>query len=269
MVGAVSNPWLPVILRIFCAVGISAGIESDIRAVSPLDCQPAEESKSTDKALRPYSQGPMQAADFRMRPPTPLPSDLRSRTETDIHWKFEFRQTSVARAPAARSETARTRTARTRTAHTVRLELTSICVFSVVLPDECWSIEPGNKRLLDHSQGHLDITEAFARELQVALRKEIREGKALYSQGDNESQARLDLERQIQKRLEAGRYELLEQHRNFDRDTDHGRNSEELSKLRKKQRKRLQEFSEPPPEKPAETPAETPAEKPSQRQPIP
>src|SRR5688500_3287238 len=100
---------------------------------------------------RPYSAGPLTAADFRAEPDLSQP--YAAWTSVEMQFRFAYRY-------------------RTQNKQTV-VTLTEVDVWSEVERDKSWNRRPRDPVLLDHEQGHFDITHAHALEAQATLRKSL------------------------------------------------------------------------------------------------
>ena len=197
------------------------------RIAAILACLTAQtvSSGQTAPASKPrsYATGPLTAADFQAPVPAKPPEGIQALTETEVNWQIEY-------------STRRER-------NSWFAELRRVQVYATVRPDHSWNSDPRSSLLLDHGQGHFDLTQGFALEWQRRLREEIADGTPLTGRGETSSKAIADLDQQLRRRVDADRYLLEERHQIYDRETDHGRRAAELMKHREQQRHRLLELN--------------------------
>jgi hypothetical protein len=156
---------------------------------------------------RRYADGPLGPADFRAAVPDPQPVKdgvkLRAMTDVEIRYMTRYRWDEP-------------------TPGKVSARLTRFDCFAQLLPDKCWIKEPDELRLLDHEQGHFDITEINARRAQKSFDKLIAD-QGLVGYGSDERSAVADLDKKVhdemQKVFDRERDEQIE----YDRATNHGR----------------------------------------------
>ena len=148
---------------------------------------------------RNYADGPLTAKDFR----APIPGFVEFRgqkalTTTDFRYDFQYRLYRSRRLTTAR--------------------LSSIDIRAVVIPSQCWNREPENSRLMDHEQGHFDLTYIAA----LRARLDFSTSKSLAGGGVNDEQAIKDLRQQLDRRFRLLREELRSAHVEYDEITRHG-----------------------------------------------
>jgi hypothetical protein len=135
----------------------------------------------------------------------------------------------------------------------MRAQLTAIDIFAVLVKDKSWNKKPQDTGLLDHHQGHFDLTQIAAYELQLELREALqKERLSLVGEGKSEPEATQDLLKKIEKRMATRIAELVHEHRYFDIETRYGTNAEVERSQREKQKDKLAELQEQL--KPAATP---------------
>lgn len=171
---------------------------------------------------RAYQTGPLTALDFQAPVPANPPRGIESLTDTDVQWKLDYSLRRERNAWLA--------------------ELRRVQLYAMVRPDHCWNTTPDDPRLLNHGQGHFDLTQVFALEWQKRLLDEITDGVPMTGRGDTAKNAVAELEKKLTQRIEADRYLLRERHEQYDRETDHGRKLEALNQHRQQQRSRLREL---------------------------
>src|SRR5205814_1087933 len=107
----------------------------------------------------------------------------------------------------------------------------------------CWNKAPMDLRLLDHEQGHFDISELNARKAQKKFDKLIAD-KALVGHGRDERSAIADLDKQIHEEMKSIFAQENDEQIEYDRATNHGRDFPAQAKERKLLDERLKQ-SEP------------------------
>ena len=191
-----------------------------------------DKKKPTDAelALRPYGNGPLTAADYRCPPPNPVPQKngvtLAAMTYTSIHYNIRYRWKE------AKSKR-------------IEARLTSFDVTAEVDRRQSWNTRPTDDRLLDHEQGHFDLTELWARRIQKKFNDLISTG-AIVGHGTDEATAVADLDQQVDTRVQ----ELLDlEHKEqdqYDITTHHGTFHKSQADERQKQLAALHDKSPPP-----------------------
>ncbi len=176
---------------------------------SPLESSPAS-------APRTYADGPLAPADFKAAVPDPQPVKdgvkLRAMTDVEIHYSTRYRWEGT-------------------TSGEVSAWLTRFDCESMLMRDKCWNKEPDDLRLLDHEQGHFDISEINARKAQQHFKQLIAD-KTLVGHGADERSAMANLDKQVhdemQKVFDREQAEQIE----YDRATRHGRDFAAQAKQR-------------------------------------
>jgi hypothetical protein len=191
-----------------------------------------EKKKPTDAdlALRPYRNGPLTAADYRCPPPNPAPQKngvaLAAMTYTSVHYNIRYRWREVKPSK-------------------VEARLTMFDIVAEVDRRQSWNTRPTDDRLLDHEQGHFDVTELWARKIQKKFNELISSG-AIVGHGDDEASASADLNQQVDSRVQ----ELLDlehkQQDQYDVATHHGTYHKSQAEERQKQIAALHEKTPPP-----------------------
>jgi len=182
-----------------------------------------------DLALRPYGNGPLTAADYRCPPPNPVPQKngvaLAAMTYTSIHYNIRYRWKE------AKSKK-------------VEARLTIFDVTAEVDRRQSWNTRLTDDRLLDHEQGHFDLTELWARRIQKKFNDLISAG-AIVGHGADEATAVADLDQQVDTRVQ----ELLDlEHKEqdqYDITTHHGTFHKSQADERQKQLAALHDKSPP------------------------
>jgi Bacterial protein of unknown function (DUF922) len=191
-------------------------------SIGSLDC--AGIAADAD-APRKYADGPITPADFRAAVPDPPPVKdgvkLRAMTHTEIRYSTRYRWDEAKAGKVA--------------AWLTRFECSA-----QLDRDQCWNNAITDLRLLDHEQGHFDITEINARRAQKKFDQLIGD-KALVGHGRDEKSAVADLNKQIQDQMaqifDKERDEQIE----YDKATNHGRDFAAQAKQRGLQHDQLKE----------------------------
>jgi hypothetical protein len=165
---------------------------------------------------RTYADGPLAPADFRAAVPEPQPvkDGVKLRAMTDVEIRYTTRYRWDEPMPG-----------------NVSARLTRFDSQAVLLPDKCWNKEPDDLRLLDHEQGHFDITEINSRRAQKRFDQLIAD-QGLLGYGSDERSAVADLDKKVhdemQKIFDRERDEQIK----YDRASNHGRNFAAQAKQR-------------------------------------
>lgn len=181
-----------------------------------------------DADPRPYKDGPLSADDFRHPVPDPRPEKdslrLRATTWTWVHYNTQHEWREVKK-------------------DTYVAKLTGIEVIATVERGKSWNHSPHDAKLLDHEQGHFDISELTARR---ALRKinGLIAGQGITGHGHDQASAIADLSRQV-KAIMQGFFDQEDQEQaQYDRVTHHGTVPATQAEQRKKQRAELKELAD-------------------------
>ncbi|HEV2973320.1 MAG TPA: DUF922 domain-containing protein [Pirellulales bacterium] len=185
--------------------------------------------KAADKAgdsSRKYADGPIVPGDFKAAVPDPTPVKdgvkLRAMTHTDIRYSTRYRWDESN--PGM-----------------VSAWLTRFDCYAALVCDKCWIKEPMDLRLIDHEQGHFDITEINARRAQKKFDQLIAE-KGLVGHGHEEASAVADLNRQVDDQMQQVFDKERDEQIEYDRVTNHGRNHSAQAEQRQIQLDRLREL---------------------------
>ena len=185
---------------------------------------------------RRYQEGPLTVRDFRGKVPRNVKDKVNSLlafTKTDFRysWKLTFSR-------------------RNRKHY---LTATTIDLYSVMLPQHSWNRAPRDRRLLDHEQGHFDITEVQIRKAILQL-KDASSRRLFRSSGNSRARAVRRFEENLTRFLEPFVTASRKQHELYDKVTTHGRNRAAQDHERSKQKRELQRLGEqirsrePPPQ---------------------
>jgi len=190
--------------------------------------------KPTDAelAMRPYGDGPLSAADYRCPPPNPLPQkngvQLSAMTFTSLHYNTRYRWREVQ-------------------PEKFEVRLTHFDIVAEVDRRQSWTIRPTDERLLDHEQGHFDVSELNARRIQKKFNELISSG-AVVGHGSDEATAVADMDQQVDSRVHDFLAQERKQQDQYDITTHHGTYHKSQAEERQKQLAALHDKS-PPPEK--------------------
>jgi hypothetical protein len=169
-----------------------------------------------DDSARKYADGQLAPADFRAAVPEPQPvkDGVKLRAMTDVEIRYTTRYRWDEPTPGK-----------------VSARLTRFDCQAVLLLEKCWNKEPDDLRLLDHEQGHFDITEINARRAQKRFDQLITD-QGLLGYGSDERSAVADLDKKVhdemQKIFDRERDEQIK----YDRATNHGRSFAAQAKQR-------------------------------------
>ena len=205
--------------RLRFAVCLIAGL---IAAGSP--CSHVWSAPPATSQPRTHSQGPLTADDFLGAPPkeTRLLGGTLSAmayTATDIHYTYRYRTERRERKWSA--------------------VLTEFDAFGVMLPDQSWNLRKGDRQLMDHEQGHLDLAEMWARRARAELLKAIARGE-IRETGETAEAAVKSLRADTQRRARKFRDVLLEAHRSYDQVTRYGTLRDKQAEQRKQQARAIE-----------------------------
>ena len=182
---------------------------------------PNHRQAAAKQAARRYAEGPLRVTDFRAAPPTePVPGSpsLQAFTQTDFRFTWKY---TISR--------------RNRRFH---LKATTIDLYGVVVRDRSWNRAPDNQRLLDHEQGHFDITETAIRQARLKLQEPMSR-RLIRASGNTLKRALRRLEENVLQFLEPFAAETRKRHTHYDRVTGHGKNSAAQHRERMRQKNDL------------------------------
>jgi hypothetical protein len=154
-----------------------------------------------DPAPRHHETGPLTAADFA----APAPADRGGRlasTHTGFDYTFKYRGTTTDKG--------------------VRLVATEFNVRAAVVPGKSWNLAPADARLMDHEQGHFDITELHARNWRRQAADQIAR-QALVGEGATQDAAYRALQERFEAELRSINKVWEAEQILYDKETDHGR----------------------------------------------
>jgi hypothetical protein len=183
-------------------------------AAAPATCEVAGQSDRRD-----YEEGPLSSADFTAAIPAETGGKL-AYTTTELIYDLTYRYSGRGR----RFE--------------VRIE--SLKVRAVVVRSESWNRSPKNRQLMDHEQGHFDLTYIGAlrfRSRFAGVQRPIGTGASL-------DEAVRNLRDKVDLAMRDSNEQLKQDHRDYDRLTDHGMRLNEQSEHRRLQKAKIEELIE-------------------------
>jgi len=210
----------PALSRCFLAlVALTCLGACGIGRVARADDGDKKKSSDSDLAMRPYRSGPLTAADFRCPPPNPVPQKngvyLSAMTYTSLRYSTRYRWHDL---PSGEIE-----------ARLIHFE-----IVAEVDRQHSWTTRPTDERLLDHEQGHFDVTEIWGRKIQKKFNDWIADG-AIVGTGADKAAAIADLNQRVDRRVQ----DLLDQEHKaqdqYDIATRHGTNHKAQADERQKQ----------------------------------
>lgn len=182
---------------------------------------PSEDEKST----RGYEQGPLTFDDFQGKPPDRSQSLSGKRplvyTATECRYTYRCKFEQVG--------------------NQVRATLTECEFVAVLLPSQSWIVVRDDLRLLDHEQGHFDITQAIAMRGQALFARQFRDGRPLTVSAPTKAAAGQLLEAKLKEVSLPLMDELYELHRVYDAETKNGTVPDQQAEHRRRQKQQLAE----------------------------
>ena len=161
------------------------------------------DEKTPDTANeRPYSDGPLTPGDFRGPIPKEPPPHTQAVTEVAFRWKTEYRYTTLNGSTVAK--------------------LTRVTFHAMVQRDKSWNMRKDDRYLLSHEQGHFDISQMHAIEMELKLTHVIHDGKPLIGKGPDVAAAARDLEDKVRAFAETEAAVHRERQVKYDAATDGG-----------------------------------------------
>jgi len=167
---------------------------------------------------RPYEDGPLTAGDYRTEPPED-DGGLDAFTTTDLRFRYEYRSRTTPRR--------------------VTIWTTKIMADAVVVPGKSWNRRPEDTRLLDHEQGHFDLSYIAALRARLHF---ARQGRITATAASSEDAVR-GLEKEIQRQMQEFVDAVLSEHHEYDRRTRHGLDRRAQLKERESQREEIARLS--------------------------
>ena len=177
---------------------------------------PGQEANGGSKPDRRYDNGPLTEADFRGKTPTEgelAGSPFQAFLFMDITWTSQYRSAGRGRSVSA--------------------FLTQFEATAVSNPAKSWNHwGKKNPDLLDHEQGHFDITQIHAERLELKMRKLLAVKKPPGGTGESEAAAVEALNALLDKECRTAKAAADEENREYDRLTVHGGELEKQRELR-------------------------------------
>jgi hypothetical protein len=169
---------------------------------------------------RPYPDGPLSAEDFQATPADRSP--LTAYTMTDLRWDYRYQYQ--------------------RTGRTVVAFLKDVTINAVVVASQSWNRRPGDKRLLDHEQGHFDLAWIVALQARLHFAEEY-QVRRLTATGATSEIALENLRRKVDGEMRAAQERLIADHAEYDRVTRHGLDRAAQAEQRKSQGAAIQKLT--------------------------
>ena len=167
---------------------------------------------------RVYEEGPLTASDYKMA----VPADdqgLDATTTTELRYHYNYRSRITPRRVTAWT--------------------TEIRVDAVVIPAKSWNELLQDKRLMDHEQGHFDLTYIAAMQARLHFAQQGR----VSAVAATEEQAAEAIRKKIHEQMQAFSVKLFGIHLAYDQQTHHGLKRAEQQAERKKHRDQIEELS--------------------------
>ncbi len=166
---------------------------------------PSERACSADR-FRKYTDGPLTVKDFQGQVPDRRADadGFRPNALTVVSLRFELKYDGDV------------------TASGTVVRLRDIEVYAVVITNKSWNTAKFDKELLDHEQGHFDITQACALEAQLELNKLLRSGRPPLGIGRDRESALDDLLAKVQKVIDEHTDVAFKLNKQYDEETNHG-----------------------------------------------
>lgn len=166
---------------------------------------------------RDYEEGPLGAADFTAAIPADTSGKL-AYTTTELIYDLTYRYTGRGN----RFE--------------VRIE--SLKVRAVVVRSASWNRRPRDSQLMDHEQGHFDLTYIAA----LRFRSRFAGVQRSTGTGTGLDEAVQNLRDKVDRAMRESNEQVKQDHRDYDRITDHGIRLKEQSEQRRLQKEKIQEL---------------------------
>lgn len=210
-----SRIWLPLTGMILACAAAQAA------------AQPPDSKESKPKEERLYDDGPLILADFRGQPPDrnkAIGSPFDAYVSAEIVWTNRFRSQPRGKGFVA--------------------QLTDFEAHAILEREKCWHRWKGepDQRILDHEQGHFDITQCHALRLQQRMRKLISQKKPPIGKGSTIEEAVEDLNRELKAAGTLAKQESNAENMQYDADTNHGNTAEKQQELRRVQLETLRKL---------------------------
>lgn len=190
----------------------------------------AEPASAPSPSMRRYADGPLTADDFRGAAPENRPKvgriEMLATTYTDIRYEYRLRTENVGGRNQA--------------------TMVEVRFHSVVQRDRSWNVRPDDQALMDHEQGHFDLTELYVRRAQARFDPLIAQGRPRGS-GADEAAAVQAMLAAFQAELDVVFEEMQAEHKRYDSETRHGSQIDQ----QRAWNRRFADLLKPAPTKPA------------------
>ena len=187
-----------------------------------------QEANGGSKPDRRYDSGPLTETDFRGKTPTEgelAGSPFQAFLFMDITWSSQYRSAGRGR--------------------TVSAFLTQFEATSVSNPAKSWNHwGKRNPDLLDHEQGHFDITQIHAQRLELKIRKLLAAKKPPAGTGESEASAVESLNALLDKECRAAKAASDEENHEYDRLTMHVGELDKQRELRHVHHEKLKKLAD-------------------------
>jgi hypothetical protein len=217
--GVRSRMWMALLGLAFASV---AAVRCTVAQV------PGQEANGDSRPDRPYDGGPLTEADFRGKPPTDGKqpgSPFQAYLFLDIKWSCQYRTAVRGRIVTA--------------------YLTQFEAIAATNPAKSWTRwGKKNPDLLDHEQGHFDITQIHALRLEIKLRKLLAAKKPLAGTGESKAAAAEALNEVLDQECKAAKAVSDQENVEYDRVTTHGTVLEKQRELRRVHQETLKQLTE-------------------------
>lgn len=171
---------------------------------------------------RKHRDGVLTVDDFRAKIPNGF-EDLDAIVHTQLSFRYTFRTVPVEDG--------------------VKVVCTQVACNAEQVPGKSWIrlADESNsdvEALLDHEQGHFDLSQLMAKKAQLRL-KYLTRKKKLVGRGADETAAEAELARKIQAQLSPFERQLMSVNSEYDKETEHGQIKAAQKKARRKQKEQL------------------------------
>ncbi len=167
---------------------------------------------------RPYRDGPLTANDFQAEP-DPAQS-YTAWTQTHFRHRYNYRFL-------------------TKSGETV-VTLSEIEVWGVVARDKSWNRRLRDAVLMDHEQGHFDLTQIYALAAQASLQKRIDKGPALQTRAKTKAEAVQRLEARVLEVMQPYITDSIAAHSQYDKATSNGNDVIAQAEARRDHKRRME-----------------------------
>ncbi len=181
-----------------------------------------EPADKPEPKLRNYAEGPLTIADFTGKAPDPLPASggitMVASTRCQVNYNYRYRTSGREKRWTAM--------------------ITELEIANYIEQSQSWNMRPESARILDHEQGHFDISEIGARRARDKMAALRTSGK-LVGVGRDEATAKRVLEGLIGSTMKEINDQTNDEQKEYDRVTRHGIDADAQADERRKQLERL------------------------------